>query len=191
MPISARPKKTFAKGLVALAFACALSAPSARAADMQYNDLPAAAKAYAETVRSSCKDYNPIGIPADKMAGITPVKLSDGTPALILDNEKLCTDHYTGANCSNRGCDAVVMVQGDAADKGWKEIFHEHLYEKTFNIGDDKTLKSITAWVSAEDPHCGTPAELTIESRDACNVDISYQDKNWVWKKLSAVPMRR
>jgi hypothetical protein len=188
MPIATCTSKTFAKGLVAIAFACALSAPAAHAADMQYQDLPAAAKAYAETVRNSCKEYNPDGVPADKMAGITPVTLGDGTPALILDNDYLCADHYAGANCSNRGCDAVVMVPGNAADKGWKEIFHEHLYDKTFDIGKDNQLKSITAWVYAGDPHCGTPPGVKLMSSDACNVEISYQDKGWVWKKLPDPP---
>jgi hypothetical protein len=61
------------------------------------------------------------------MSGITLIALSDSTPALLIDNEALCSDHYSGANCSNRGCDVVVMIE---ADKGWKETFHEHLYEK-------------------------------------------------------------
>jgi hypothetical protein len=171
------------KILVAITFACAL-APAVRAADLQYQDLPAAAKSYAENVRSSCKDYNPEGVPADKLAGITPVTLSDGTPALILDNESLCADHYTGTNCSNRGCDAVIMIQGDDGDKGWKEIFHEHLYEKTFNI-DDKKLKSIEAWVYAGDPHCKTPPAPRLMSRDSRNIDIRYQNKRWIWRKLA------
>src|SRR4051794_25767051 len=118
--------KTLANGLiVAITFAAAL-APAVRAAGLQYQDLPDAAKTYAETVRATCKDVDPDGISADTMAGFTPVTLSDGTTALIIDNEYLCDDHYSGANCSNRGCDTVVMAQSDEADKGWKEIFHEH-----------------------------------------------------------------
>jgi hypothetical protein len=86
--------KTFAKGFVAFACACALAPAVRAAADLQYQSLPEAAKAYAETVRKSCKEYNPDGVPADKMAGITPIALNDGTPAFLLDNETLCAGHY-------------------------------------------------------------------------------------------------
>lgn len=181
MATSNHSKKMPTKGLVVLAFAFALGAPTARAAKMPYQDLPAAAKTYVENVRNSCKEYNSVGIPADKMSGITQIALSDGTPALLIDNEALCSDHYAGANCSNRGCDVVVMIE---AGKGWKEIFHEHLYEKTFDIGKDKKLKSIAAWVYAGDPHCGAAPDSKLMSRDSCNVTIRYENKNWVWRKI-------
>jgi hypothetical protein len=182
MAASTRTMKTLVKSLVALAFAAALT-PAVRAADLQYEDLPEAVKTYAETVRATCKDADPDGIPADKMAGITQVTLSDGTPALLIDNEYLCDDHYSGANCTNRGCDTVVMTQSDEADKGWKEILHEHFYAKDFIIIGDKKLKSITARVYAGDPHCGNPPERKFMSSDSCEVEIRYEDRNWTWQK--------
>ncbi|MBN9149338.1 MULTISPECIES: formylglycine-generating enzyme family protein [unclassified Nitrobacter] len=153
--------------------------------DAQYQHLPAAVRAYAETVRNSCKEYNSEGVPTDRMAGITSVTLDHGRPALILDNETLCADHYTGANCSNRGCDAVIMIQGDGA--GWKEIFHEHLYEKTFNISADKKLTSITARIYAGDPHCAPRRGSKLMSSDSCAVEIRYRNNDWIWRKTSGL----
>ena len=169
------------RGTVLLSRTFVLGTPAASAAGLQYQDLPAAVKTYAENVRNSCKDYNPGGIPADKMSGITLIALSDSTPALLIDNEALCSDHYSGANCSNRGCDVVVMIE---ADKGWKEIFHEHLYEKTFNIVKDRKLKSIAASVYAGDPHCGAAPGSKFMSSDSCSVRIRYEHKTWNWQKV-------
>ncbi len=126
--------------------------------------------------------YNPDGNPADRMSGISRVTLGDGTPALLIDNETLCSDHYSGANCSSRGCDAVVMID---AGNGWKEIFNEHLYEKTFNIDEDHELKSIAASVCADDPHCGAAPNDRDMSRDGCKVLIGYEHKHRVWRKLT------
>jgi hypothetical protein len=186
MHLSRHTGITLANTLAILAFACTFSAGLARA-DMRYENLPAEAKTYAENVRSSCKESNPEGVPADKMAGITPVTLSDGTPALILDNEALCADHYSGANCTNRGCDAVVMIAGEDADRGWKEIFHEHLYEKTFNMGEGNKLRSIAAWVYAGDPHCKATSTTRFMAKDSCSVEIRYQNKRWNWQRTAGL----
>lgn len=150
---------------------------------LQYDYLPRAVKTYVDDVRNSCRDYHPNGIPADKMSGIRPLTFADGTPAFLIENEPLCSDNYSGANCSNRGCDVVVMTEGEG---DWKEIFHEHLYDDTFDIGQDKKLNSISASIYAGDLHCFPAPNAKFESSDSCNVMIRYKNKNWVWKKAGA-----
>jgi hypothetical protein len=76
------------------------------------------------------------------------------------------------------------MTQRDKADKGWKESFHEHLYEKDIDIGENRELKTITAFVFAGDPHCSNPPETKFMARESCRVGISYENKDWVWQKL-------
>lgn len=153
--------------------------PTATNSVQQYNDLPRAVKTYVEDIRNSCKEFDLNGIPANKLSGIRPISLADGTPALLIENETLCSDHYSGANCSNRGCDVMVMAK---ADGGWKEIFHEHLYDDTFDISDDK-LNSISASIYAGDPHCGPAPSAEFLSSDSCDVTIRYENKGWVWQK--------
>ncbi|NEI32729.1 SUMF1/EgtB/PvdO family nonheme iron enzyme [Rhizobium leguminosarum] len=153
--------------------------PTATKIGPQYDYLPRAVKTYVEDVRNSCKEYDPNGIPPNNMSGIRPISLADGTPALLIENETLCSDHYSGANCSNRGCDVVVMTEGDG---GWKEIFHEHLYDDTFDIGADEKLKSIAATIYAGDPHCGPAPNAKFMSSDSCDVVIHYENQDWVWQ---------
>lgn len=159
----------------------AVATPTEKESGLRYEYLPAAVKTYVEGVRNSCRDYDPAGIPANTMAGIRPISLAGRTPALLIENENLCSDHYSGANCSNRGCDVVVMTEGDG---GWKEIFHEHLYDDTLDIGPDERLKSITATVYAGDPHCGAGSNAKPMSSDSCGVIIRYDNKDWVWQKV-------
>jgi formylglycine-generating enzyme required for sulfatase activity len=158
----------------------AVAPPKVSDGGLQYDYLPRAVKSYVEEVRNSCRDYDPNGVPSDRMSGIRPISLADGTPALLIENETLCSDHYSGANCSNRGCDVVVMVEGN---DDWKETFHEHLYDDNFDIGDGEKLKSITASIYAGDPHCDPDPNAKFESSDSCDVVISYENKDWVWKK--------
>lgn len=160
-------------------------APTAPSGGLRYESLPAAVKNYVEDVRNSCKKYDPNGAPADKMSGIRPIALADGTSALLIENETLCSDHYSGANCSNRGCDVVVMTEGDG---GWKEIFHEHLYDDTFDIGVDKKLNSISASIYAGDPHCDPAQNTKFMSSDSCDVVIHYENKDWVWQRTRSQP---
>jgi formylglycine-generating enzyme required for sulfatase activity len=157
-----------------------VSPPKASDGGLQYDYLPRAVKSYVEEVRNSCRDYDPNGVPADRMSGIRPISLADGTPALLIENETLCSDHYSGANCSNRGCDVVVMVEGD---NGWKDSFHEHLYDDSFDIGADGKLNSIAATIYAGDPHCDPAPDAKFESSDSCDVAINYENKDWLWKK--------
>ena len=147
---------------------------------LQYDRLPQAVKVYVEEVRNSCKEYDPDGIPPDRMSGIRPISLSGATPALLIEHETLCSDHYSGANCSNRGCDVVIMAAGNG---DWKEIFHEHLYDEIFDIDENKNLKSISATVYAGDPHCDPALNAEVVSSDSCDVTIQYENKNWVWQK--------
>lgn len=158
----------------------AAASPTTTDSGPQYDHLPAAVKTYVEDIRNSCKDYDASGIPANKMSGVRPISLVDGTPALLIENETLCSGHYPGANCSNRGCDVVVMVEGNG---GWKEIFHEHLYDDTFDIGEDKKLSSISATIYAGDPHCGPPPNAKFMSSDSCDVVIHYENQGWIWRK--------
>jgi formylglycine-generating enzyme required for sulfatase activity len=158
----------------------AVAPPKASDGGLQYDYLPRAVKSYVEEVRNSCRDYDPNGVPADRMSGIRPISLADGTPALLIENETLCSDHYSGANCSNRGCDVVVMVEGD---NGWKDSFHEHLYDDSFDIGADGKLNSIAATIYAGDPHCDPDPNTKFESSDSCDVTIHYENKDWVWKQ--------
>jgi hypothetical protein len=158
----------------------AVAPPKASDGGLQYDYLPRAVKSYVEEVRNSCRDYDPNGVPADRMSGIRPISLADGTPALLIENETLCSDHYSGANCSNRGCDVVVMVEGD---NGWKDSFHEHLYDDSFDIGADGKLNSIAATIYAGDPHCDPAPDAKFESSDSCDVVINYENKDWLWKK--------
>lgn len=166
----------------------AVTSPKAPESGLQYDYLPRAVKSYVEEVRNSCRDYDPNGIPADKMSGIRPVSLADGTHALLIENETLCSDHYSGANCSNRGCDVVVMVEGN---HGWKETFREHLYDGAFDIGDDKKLNSISASIYAGDPHCDPAPNAKFMSSDSCDVVIHYENKDWVWQKTRSQPTSR
>lgn len=152
---------------------------------LQYDHLPRVVKSYVEEVRNSCRDYDPNAISADKMSGIRPIFLAEGTPALLIENETLCSDHYSGANCSNRGCDVVVMVEGS---DGWKEAFREHLYDGSFDIGDDKKLNSISASIYAGDPHCDPAPNAEFMSSDSCDVTIRYENKDWVWQKVGSNP---
>ncbi|MBY3044224.1 formylglycine-generating enzyme family protein [Rhizobium leguminosarum] len=163
----------------------AVASPATEGSGLQYGHLPPAVKSYVENVRNSCRDSDPNGIPSDKMSGIRPISLPDGTIALLIENETVCSDHYSSANCSNRGCDVVVMTEGDG---GWKEIFHEHLYDDTFDIGDDKKLNSISASIYAGDPHCDPAQNAKFMSSDSCNVVIHYENKHWVWRKTRSQP---
>jgi formylglycine-generating enzyme required for sulfatase activity len=158
----------------------AVAPPKLTESGLQYDYLPRAVKSYVEEVRNSCRDYDPNAIPANKMSGIRPISLADGTPALLIENETLCSDHYSGANCSNRGCDVVVMVEGNDS---WKETFHEHLYDDSFDIGADGKLNSIAATIYAGDPHCDPDPNAKFESSDSCDVVIRYENKDWVWQK--------
>lgn len=183
MPASGAARNTFAYVAAVLLIAIAASVVAAQRGRSAYQDLPAAAKTYAEEVRRSCKEAHPNGVPADPMAGITQVLLNS-TPALILDNEGLCSDHYSGANCTNRGCDVVIMTA--PADGASNEIFREHLYDRTFDIGGDSELKSISARVYAGGPYCGTPPDAVLMSSDSCAVEIRYDRGAWLWRKSGA-----
>jgi hypothetical protein len=175
-------RKILCSGLMAFALGLMLGSPPAPAADAQFQSLPAEAKTYAEDVRKLCKDdVGQEGVPADPMAGISEVSLSDGTPALILDNETLCTDHYSGTNCTNRGCDLVILAK---QGRIWKETFKEHLYDKKLSVGNDGKLQLITATIYAGDPHCRPPHGAKFQSSDSCDVLIRYKDKSWHWEKV-------
>lgn len=171
-----------AKGLMVPALVFALGATAPLAAEMQYQDLPANAKTYVEGIRATCKEQvGPEAIPGYQMAGISLVDLGDGTPALILDNETICTTGYAGANCSNRGCDLVIMAK---KGQSWKEVFNEHLYEKIISIGQDGKLKLITAVIYAGDPHCHPRPGVSPVSSETCDVVIRYKNKGWHWQKI-------
>ena len=182
MVASNRSIRALATVLAVLALAFALGAPAARAADMQYQDLPANAKTYVEGIRGSCKELaGQEAIPSDPMFGISLVDLGDGTSALLLDNEHICAEWYAGANCSNRGCDLVVMAK---KGQSWKETFNEHLYQKFISIGNDGKLKLITATIYAGDPHCHPRRGANFTSGETCDVLIRYQNKGWHWEKI-------
>ncbi len=177
-----RSRKILINAVMAFALGLALGASAAPTADLQYQDLPAAAKSYAADVRASCKaDIGAEGVPNDPLAGISRVSLGDGTPALILDNETLCADHYSGTNCTNRGCDLTIFAQQGGS---WKEIFHEHLYDKKLSIGNDSKLQLITATIYAGDPHCHPAKGAKFQSSDSCDVLIRYKNKSWHWEKV-------
>ena len=180
MPAAGAARNTFAYVATALFIAIAASVAAAQQGGTAYQDLPAATKAYVEEVRRSCKEAHPDGVPADPMAGITQILLN-GAAALILDNEGLCSDHYSGANCTNRGCDVVIMTA--PSDGEPKEIFREHLYDRTFDIGSDSELKSIAARVYAGNSHCRTPPDAVLMSSDSCAVEIRYGNGSWLWLK--------
>jgi hypothetical protein len=75
------------------------------------------------------------------------------------------------------------MTEGDG---GWKDSFHEHLYDDKFDVGADGKLNSIAATIYAGDPHCDPDPNTKFESSDSCDVIIHYTNKDWVWQKAGA-----
>jgi hypothetical protein len=174
--------KIFATRVAVLIFVVLLGASAAKSAEMQYQDLPSATKTYVEGVRDRCKEFAPDAVPKNQMAGISLVDLGDGTPGLIIDSKALCKEHYTEANCSNRGCDLQIMAK---TDQSWKEVFNEHLYRRIIDIGSARKLNSITAAIYAGDRHCSPPRGNAPMRGETCNVRIRYHDKSWDWKKIN------
>ena len=165
----------------ALVFFCAFGSASGQTPDMQYRNLPAELRQYAESVRKSCIDLSPDSKPYDLMQGINAVELG-GAPALFVDAETLCSSRMAGANCNNRGCDLKVWKR--VGPNSWRKVFDENLFRKFISLNDKGHFKLMVVTIYAGDPRCHPKRGKFYTSGKSCDALVHYRRDRWVWQKI-------
>lgn len=152
------------------------------AASPEFLALPNDVQAYVSQVRNSCKevyaevDYDVSPIPEDDMQGIIRIEI-EGKPAIIAENENLCTDIIPAGNCTNRTCGLAIWRQGD--EGSWHKIFHENLYGRELKIDRSNHFRSMDIGIHAEDPRCQPEQGKEYYSRDSCSLVVNFKNGHW------------
>lgn len=182
----ARRKAAFARIVWAASVLVLLWRPDpgfAQARGMSFQQLPAEARAYIETVRQSCKELNDEFQLFDQMQGISVIDLAgDGSRDLMIDAEQLCNDRMSGANCTNRGCDLQIWKQ--IGQGSWRKVLDEHLYRKFISVSDNGRFRSMSISVYAGDPRCRPARGRQYSSGQSCDLTVQYRNGRWIWNKV-------
>jgi hypothetical protein len=158
----------------------ALLAAGATAQDAvtTFGGLPSPIRSEIERVHKECADLHASYAANHEMQGLMFVELA-GRPVIVVDNLHLCNSHVPGANCSNRGCDVTIWQQDGSG--AWKQVFHEHLHERTFLLDRaQKRLEGMSLAIHAGHPWCNPQPGKEYTSGQSCRLTIHYVDGKWV-----------
>lgn len=152
------------------------------AGEAQLQDMPREVRTHVSQVRRRCKEEAGGHIPDNEMQGIQQISL-DGSPAIVVDNLELCTDHLSGVNCSNRGCDLTIWQFEHSG--AWRQVFSEHLYGRKLLDTDPATkqFRSMRVGLHAGDNRCAPVAGQFYTSGQSCSVTVSYRNGQWVYAR--------
>jgi peptidoglycan hydrolase-like protein with peptidoglycan-binding domain len=150
------------------------------AGETRLQDMPREVRTHVSQVRGRCKAEAGGHIPDNEMQGIQQISL-DGSPAIIVDNLELCTEHLSGVNCSNRACDLTIWKFEHSGD--WRQVFSEHLYGRKLLDTDPATKQflSMRVGLHAGDNRCAPVAGQFYTSGQSCSVTVSYRNGQWVY----------
>ena len=147
--------------------------------------LPRAVQSHVDGIRAACREYLSglavAGDTTDPNRGIRRIMVA-GRPAVLVENELLCEDHFPGANCSNRGCDLVIWRQESSG--AWRKVLQEHAHERDIKI-DASTgdLARLRLAIYAGDRRCRPSRNRNYTSGEACWLVAKYQKGRWVFER--------
>lgn len=164
------------------------AASNTAAASPDFLALPNEVQAYVSEVRGSCTevyaqaDYDVNPTPQDDMQGVLSVEL-EGRPAIIADNETLCTDHIPAGNCSNRGCDLVIWRQDEK--ENWHKVFHDHLRGRELHVDASNRFRSMVFGLYAGDARCLPEWNREYYSGNSCSLAASFINGRWEYQPFT------
>jgi len=154
-----------------------------KTAGLGFRQLPKEVRDHATEVRQACKELSPEK-QLDDMQGIEVLDIAGtGGRDIVVDNEGLCGEHLSGANCSNRGCDLAIYKE--TSQGRWSKVFAEHVYAKFLAVDwETMRLQLMVVSIYAGDPKCKAVRGKEYTSGQSCNLIVRYRRGKWDWELI-------